>query len=103
MTDDDFVGYVGDPDFHDGSILRVIADVDVVRVAVRGSSGQEFAVEFRGVEAVRANRPEGMMIYSLSEMRTRTAARLFVFTNWEVDDEASLEVEAEDFSVTKLK
>jgi hypothetical protein len=103
MTSDDFVGYVGDPDFHDGAVVRVVADGDLACVVVRGASGQEYAVEFHGVKAVRSNRPEEMMIYALTEMRTLAAARRFVFSNWEDDDDASLEVEAEGFSITSLK
>ena len=102
MTSDEFIGYVGDPDFHDGSVVSVTAERDLARVVVRGASEQEYVVEFRGVKAMRSNRPEGMMIYSLTEMRARSAARRFVFTNWDEDDDATLEVEAEDFSLARL-
>ena len=64
----------------------------------RGASGREFVVEFRGVQAVRSKQPEGMMIYALSEMRAPSPQRLFVFANWDEDDELFLEVEAENVS-----
>jgi hypothetical protein len=69
MTSDEFIAYVGDPDFHDGAVVRVIRGQDLARVMVRGASGQEFVVEFRGVKAVRSNKPEDMRICALSEMR----------------------------------
>jgi hypothetical protein len=103
MTSEDFVAYVGDPDFHDGAVLGVVVDGDLARIVVRGASGQEYVVEFHGVKEVRSNRPEGMMLYALTEMRTGVGARRFVFSNWEPDDDANLEVEAESFSVTSLK
>jgi hypothetical protein len=59
-------------------------------------------VEFYGVKAMQSNRPEGMMLYALTEMRTQTSARRFVFSNWEYDDDASLSVQAEGFSVKSL-
>jgi hypothetical protein len=102
MSADEFIGYVGDPDFHDGSLVRVIVEPDLVRVVLRGASGQEYVVEFRGGKVVHSNRPEGMMIYALTEMKARSPARRFVFANWEEDDDATLEVEAEDVSVTKV-
>jgi hypothetical protein len=102
MTSDEFVGYVGDPDFHDGCVLRVVAEGNLARIVVRGASGQQYAVEFHGVKVVQSKRPEGMTLYALSEMRTRASARRFVFSNWDDDDDASLEVEAEGFSVTSL-
>jgi hypothetical protein len=103
MTSDHVVSYVGDSDFHDGGIVSVVADGNLAPVVVRGASGNEYAVEFYGVKKVQSNRPEGMMLYALTEMRTDTSARRFVFSNWEYDDDACLAVEAEGFSVTSVK
>jgi hypothetical protein len=102
MTSDEFIGYVGDPDFHDGAVLHVVAEGNQARVVVRGASGHQYAVEFHGVKVVRSKRAEGMTLYALSEMRTRAFARRFVFSNWVEDDDASLEVEAEGFIVMSL-
>ena len=97
---DVFVGYVGDPDFHDGVIVRVGPREHQVLVVIRGASGCEYVVEFHGVKVIRLNKPEGMTLFAMTEMRTATGTRRFVFANWNYEDDARLEVEAEGFSVT---
>jgi len=73
MKNADFVGYVGLPDFHDGVVLRVSLEGKTAEVVVEGYSGREHVVLFEGVQAVEMNRPEGMLLYSLSEMRAAPA------------------------------
>ncbi len=95
----EFVQYVGNADFHDGSILSVQQDADAIRVRVRGASERLYLAEFPGGRIVRFNRPEGMLLYSLSEMRTKPPLRLFAFANWDEEDDAALEIEADTFNV----
>jgi hypothetical protein len=92
-----FVGYLGARDFHDGSILTMERIDDLVRVRIRGAEEQLFVAEFTGVREVRSNRPEGMFLDALSEMRGQPPVRRFVFVNWEWDDDAFLEIDAEQF------
>ncbi len=94
-----FVGYVGDADFHDGSVLEIEQQGATAHVRVQGASGRVFVVDFGGVHAVRANRPEGMLLYALSELSCEPPLRRFVFANWDDDSDAHLEVEAENFAV----
>jgi hypothetical protein len=94
-----FIGYVGEPDFHDGLILTVERIEDLVRVRIRCASGKVFVAEFSGVQTVKSNKPEGMTLYGLTEMRTQSPQRRFVFANWDEKDEASLEIDAEKFRV----
>jgi len=95
----DFLGYVGDPDLHDGSIASVDQCGDNVRVRVRGFSGKFFIVSFTGVRALRASEPEGMMLYALIEYSCQPPTRRFVFANWDDDSKACLEIDALDFGV----
>lgn len=99
MAESAFVGYVGDADFHDGSVLAVGHRGSELRVRVRGASGRVFAVDFGGVQSVRANCPEGMMLYALSELTVEPPLRRFTFTNWDEDGEAYLEIDALTFTV----
>ena len=99
MRDPSFVGYVKDADYHDATILSVEQTGDVVRVRVCGYDEKIFVSEFSGVQAVRATRPEGMMLYALSEMSSAPPLRRFVFTNWHDDDDAALEIDAETLRV----
>jgi hypothetical protein len=62
MAESSFVGYVGDADFHHGSILAVEPQGGTMRVRVQGASGRGFVVDFGGVQSVRANRPKGMVL-----------------------------------------
>lgn len=101
MGENPFIGYVGDRDFHDGSVLAVECEGDSVRVRVSGYSGKTFLVEFFGVRNLKSNKPEGMWLYSLSEMRGEPPFRRFVFVNAEDHDEALLELEAESFCVSE--
>jgi hypothetical protein len=96
----EFVGYVGIPDFHDGTIKSVRREVDQVWVVIRGATGREYTVAFSGVESLNSASPEGMTIYSISEMRAADPLRLFAFANWDDNPTVFLEVVAKDFSVT---
>jgi hypothetical protein len=95
MAESCFVSYVGVADFHDCSILEIEQHDDAVRVRVRGANGKVFVVDFSGVREVRANRPEGMLLYALSELTGEPPLRRFAFVNWDDDDEAHLELDAE--------
>src|SRR5437870_409143 len=99
MSQSPFIGYVGDADFHDGSILSVEQQDQTVRVRVRGASGKVFVIEFTGVCAVRANHPVGMLLYALSERRAPPPMRRFVFANWGDQSDAQMEVDAASFVV----
>lgn len=94
MIDSDFIGYVLEPDVHDGVILEVRGSSDPVRVLVRTQDDRLHAIEFHGVRSVRAHQPEGMMLYSLSEMAADPPLRRFVFTDWDESGERFLEVTA---------
>ncbi len=94
-----FVGYVGDADFHDGAVVAVEQHENTVRVRIRGYSGSAFVVEFGGVRALRAKRPEGMLLYALSELSSTPPLRRFAFANWDEESEAFLEVDAETIEI----
>ena len=92
-----FITFIGDIDIHDGTILKVEQEGDRVRVFIRGASRRELAVEFLGVKSIKSNRPEGMFVLSLKEMKTEPPYRLFVFDNWVEEDDACLEILARAF------
>jgi hypothetical protein len=91
--------YVGNADFHDGRILNVRQDADAIRVRVRGASKRIYLAEFPAGRIIKSDRPEGMLLYSLSEMRTDAPQRLFAFANWDEEDDAVLEIEAARLNV----
>jgi hypothetical protein len=99
MSEPSFVGYIGDPDFHDGTVTAVEQQDTTVRVGIRGASGKCFVVEFGGVRALRANRPVGMLLYALSELSGTPPLRRFSFANWDDDDDAFLEVDADAIDI----
>jgi hypothetical protein len=99
MPDSSFVGYVGEADFHDGVILAVEHRDGTACVRLRGASGKVFVVDFGGVRSVRANKPEGMVLYALSELTGEPPVRRFSFANWDDDSWAYLQVDAETIAV----
>jgi hypothetical protein len=99
MNTEDFTGYIGSQDIHDGTILRVIENNKVVIVRIQGASGKHHLIKFNNVTEVQANEPVGMILYAISEMKLDSAKRKFIFVNWEEDDSASLEILAEDYQL----
>jgi hypothetical protein len=99
MSEGVFVAYVRNADFHDGRIVEVRHDADAMRVRVCGASKRVYVAEFPGGKVLKVNRPVGMLLYSLSEIRTNPPLRHFVFANWDKEDEAALEIEADTLNV----
>lgn len=97
----DFIGYVGPPELHDGSIVQVQESSEGVKVSVQGDDGKPFVVAFSGVRSTSSNRPEGMILYGLAEMKEEGPCRKFIFLNWDEKDEAKLEIIATDFAVVR--
>lgn len=92
-----FVAYRGDPELHDGKVVALEHEGETVRVVVEAESGRRLEVRFSGVESLTHHRAEGMTLYSLAEMKAPAPLRRFVFTNWDEEDDARLEVLARDF------
>ena len=102
MNDPDFIGYIDKPDVHDGFVLQVQDNGGTARILVRAYDGQLYAFEFDGVKSITSLKPEGMMLYSLSEMAAPQPFRRFVFVNWEDDSENALEVMAQQMRVRDI-
>jgi hypothetical protein len=90
--------YVGPADLHDARIVSVDRDRDSLIVNIRSNEGRAFGVRFHGVRETRARDCEGMMLYALVERGAETP-RQYVFSNWDEDDSASLEITADGFEV----
>lgn len=110
-----FIAYVGVADFHDGFVERIVAAGDTLCVTIKGDSGRHYDVLFTQVASVLSERPEGMMLYAMSEVTCTLPLRKFIFLNWygpeDTDDPEDsafnewtrkLEVVAENFSVVPL-
>jgi hypothetical protein len=94
IPESDFIGYVHEPDVHD-VILRVRDNGELVGVLVKAYDGRLYALEFQGVQSLKAHRPEGMILYALIEMEAAPPSRRFVFADWEGSGGRYLEVTAE--------
>ena len=102
MSERKFLRYVGDKDFHDGTIVKVDQKPKELTVVIRAYSGTKYLVRFTGVSKVVSNRPEGMFLYALSEFEATGPMRAFTFANSEDEDDAQLDVEAASFSVVLI-
>lgn len=98
MSNNSFVQYWTSDDVHDGRIRLVVVEGDRVRVSVETYEGRLVVFEFAGVQEVKQNRPEGMLLYSLAELNETAPLRRFVFANWDDEDEAYLEIIALEVS-----
>jgi hypothetical protein len=103
MENDSFVRYLDDPDVHDAVIERVIEQDTSLIVHIKAPDGRRFVFAFNGVRSVKKNRVGGMVLYSLSEIEESPPYRRFVFTNWDEEDEAHLEVIAREITSTELQ
>ena len=101
MSTEQFVAYVGDPQIHDGRVTAVRESAGALVVEIRSAEGDTIIIKFSGVIEVRSNRPVGMLLYSLSELEAPRPGRLFVFVNWDDDDDAFLEVKSLEIQVRK--
>ena len=97
----EIIGYVGDSNIHDGVITKVEHSGKKALVTIESEEGHIILVQFDGVKSVKSNNPEGMKLYSLSEIK-HPDNRLFVFTNWKDEDNAFLEIIAEDYKIENV-
>ncbi len=97
MIPKDFIGYIGDRDIHDGTVEGITEQGDRVLVHIEGAGGRPLAVEFLNVESVKQQSAVGMMLYALVEWWAPAPWRRFVFANWDDEDDAFLEIIAQDW------
>jgi len=88
MSEQTFIGYIQEPDVHDGVIIRAryksgflrsLFDKRVVLVVVLTYDERLFVIEFGRVRSASITNVEGMRLYSLSEMYATPPFRKFVF------------------------
>ncbi|UKS29630.1 hypothetical protein LOZ80_12115 [Paenibacillus sp. HWE-109] len=92
---DQFLGYLGDYRVHDSKIEGIFWENTILIVTLRSCEGEVVVVKFYGVQTINSNRPIGMMLYSVSEMKENEPFRKFLFVNWDEEDNASFEIVAE--------
>ena len=95
MNARDFIDHIYEPDVHDGIVVHVRHEDATASVLVKAYGGQLFVFDFDGVKSIVAFEPEGMMLYSLTEMAASAPFRRFVFTNWDEEGKGALEVVAQ--------
>lgn len=99
LSRDDFIAYIGGSDFHDATIVSRRLRGTHLEVFLKDVNERPFQVHFSGVEGVKENQPEGMLLYALAELKGNSALRRFCFVNWNEKDSAELEVVATDCRV----
>jgi hypothetical protein len=111
MSEQGFIGYIQEPDVHDGVIitatyksgfLRSIFDKRVVLVVVLTYDERLFIIRFSRVRSANITNVEGMRLYSLSEMHETPPLRRFVFVDWEEESNRHFEVVAREISGTEM-
>jgi hypothetical protein len=92
--------YIGSRDVHDASVVRVDLSEENLDVILQVKGTQRFRI--RNVQHVESNRPEGMMLYAVAELRAAESTRHFSFINWDEKDDARLEIAATDYEIDKI-
>jgi hypothetical protein len=83
-------------------VIAVEQEGDAARVVVETESGRTLEIRFSGFHSLTQHRAEEMTLYSLTELEAPAPLRRFVFTNWDEEDGARLEVLARDFDCREL-
>lgn len=96
MNDENFIGYIGDYRIHDSKIKTIEPDKNNIQVSLISEDNEIIRVKFVEVKLVKSNNAEGMILYSISEMKEQLPFRKFVFVNWDEEDDSSLEIVAQD-------
>ncbi|MHC1683091.1 MAG: hypothetical protein AB6733_09110 [Clostridiaceae bacterium] len=96
MSDEVFIQYIGDYRIHDSRVKEITHVKDDVKVFLISEDGEIIIASFSGVKSIISNKPEGMILYSITEMKEEFPFRRFVFVNDDDEGESSLEVVADD-------
>lgn len=111
MSEQRFIGYIQEPDVHDGVIvsatyksnfLRSVFDKRVLVVLVLTYEERLFVIRFSRVRSTSIRNVDGMRLYSLSEMHATPPFRSFVFVDWEETSNRHCEVVARDIVSTEM-
>lgn len=99
MYEEIFVGYIGDYRIHDSKIKSIKSEEDNFQVSLISEDNEIIIVKFVGVKSIKVNRPEGMILYSISEMEEQSPFRKFIFVNSDEENDAELEIIAHDYII----
>jgi hypothetical protein len=111
MSEQRFIGYIQEPDVHDGVIvkatyksgfLRSVFDKRVVMVLVLTYEERLFVIRFSRVRSASIMNVDGMRLYSLSEMHATPPLRRFVFVDSEEKSNRHCEVVAREIAITEM-
>jgi hypothetical protein len=112
MSEKRFIGYIEEPDVHDGVIvtatykngfLRSVFDKRAVLVLVLTHEERLFVIRFSRVRSANIMNADGMRLYSLSEMHAPPPFRKFVFVDSDEKGNRHCEVEAREIASTEMK
>jgi hypothetical protein len=101
-----FIGHIGVPAIHDGTIIAVEAHDAALSVVIEPQqawSAKRIRITFHCVERVLAKQPEGMLLYGLSEWTDSSPLRRFVFTNWYDKDDQECNARGQRRSDARLE
>ena len=90
------IGYIGDYRVHDSKIKEIESDENILQVSLKSEEDEIVVVKFLGAKSISSNRPEGMILYAICEMKEQSPFRKFVFVNTDEEDDAFLEIIAQD-------
>jgi len=99
MQNIDFIGYIRNYKVHDSKVEKIIKNGNDVTVLLKSQEGESINVRFSSVQEVVEERPIGMILYAICEMKHIAPYRKFVFANTDEEDVASLIVVAHEYHI----
>jgi len=96
----EFLKYVGPRDIHDSTIVSVNHVDDAVEIVLKSYKKSRIKIKFTGVKDVYTLQSEGMIVYSLSEMKSDDNKRIFTLANSNEEEESKscFEIVCDDIS-----
>ena len=99
MNNKNLIGYIGDYRIHDSKIHTIETDNDIIHVSLVSENKEIVKATFIEVKSIKSNDAEGMILYSIIEIKEQQPYRKFTFVNWDEDDASSLEIVAKDLII----
>jgi hypothetical protein len=97
--EDEFLGYIGDYRVDDSRVKKVTKLEEDVIVKLKNEDEDDIEITFSGVREIDEYKPEGMILYSICEMKEVYPYRRFSFVNTDEEDESYLDIVSLSYSI----
>lgn len=97
--ENEFLKYIGDYRVDDSRVKKITKLKEDVIVKLTNEDEDDIEITFSGVREIYENKAEGMILYSICEMKEVEPFRKFSFVNTDEEDESYLDIVALSYSI----